>query len=59
MTDREQEQEKTIETMIKLVRELNTSLAYTLAIVTFNRDEGQFTDEIKQAIAINEIADTI
>ena len=48
-----------IESLIELVRTMNVSLTWMLQSLTHDKDEGMFSDEIKAAIAVKEIADTI
>lgn len=55
----EKELNEAIQLLIELVRLQNTSLSWMLQSLTHEKDEGMYSDEIKAAIAVKEIADTI
>ena len=50
---------ETIDMLTGLVRLQNVSLSWMLVSLTHEKDEGMYSDEIKSAIAVKEIADTI
>jgi hypothetical protein len=48
-----------IEQLVELIRSMNVSLTWMLESLTHEKDEGMYSDEIKAAVAVKEIADTI
>jgi hypothetical protein len=53
------EAHETIKVLTELVRLQNVSCSWMLTSMTHEKDEGMYSDEIKAAIAVKAIADTI
>lgn len=59
MTELEEKQLETIKQLMKLVLKMRNSMNGMLISLTHDKDEGQYSDDVKAAFALLEIADTI